>query len=235
MPRDTLTQERIIQTAIGLLDAEGLEGLSMRSLGERLGSAATAVYWHVKSKNNLVMLVGDKVWNEIELPDLDRLQWREAATLIARELFRMLVRHPWLVQALSVYLMCGPGKARYDDYGLAVYEKAGFAGVEADRALAVVFMFVLGNAIGQSASVTLRRRLRQEGSNADDVIRQSIDYQIEVAQNFPRLQSRIATVVDTDYYSAPDLSFDLGLEVIFDGLEKQLRARQLPVQAAVTG
>ena len=50
MPRDTLTREQIIQAAIDLLDAEGLEGLNMRALGMRLGSAATAVYWHVGAR-----------------------------------------------------------------------------------------------------------------------------------------------------------------------------------------
>jgi len=225
MPRDTLNRERIVRTAIELLDAEGLEGLSMRGLGERLESAATAVYWHVKSKDNLVMLAADEVWNEIELPELDVLGWRAAATTSARGLLRMLARHPWLVQALSSHLLRGPGKARYDDYSLAVYEKAGFAGVEADRALAVVFMFVLGNAIGESAAVSLRRRLRQDGSNVDDVIRESMAHQIEIAQQFPRLQSRTLTVTDADYYTAPEQSFELGLDVIFDGLERRLQAQ----------
>ena len=36
MPRDTLTTERIVRAAIGLLDDEGLDGLNMRSLGSRL-------------------------------------------------------------------------------------------------------------------------------------------------------------------------------------------------------
>jgi len=40
-----LTREQIVEAAIKLLDAEGLEGLNMRGLGKRLGSAATAVYW----------------------------------------------------------------------------------------------------------------------------------------------------------------------------------------------
>jgi AcrR family transcriptional regulator len=136
MPRDTLTRERIISAAIELLDTDGLEGLSMRSLGERLGSAPTAVYWHVKNKDDLVTLVSERAWGEIELPDLDGLEWREAATLMSRELFSMLVRHPWVVQALSSYLMPGPGKARYDDYGLAVFEKAGFVGGHAAAAVA---------------------------------------------------------------------------------------------------
>jgi AcrR family transcriptional regulator len=228
MPRDTLTQERIVRAAIELLDAEGLEGLSMRSLGERLGSAATAVYWHVKSKDDLVMLAGDEVWNEIELPDLGVLGWRQAGVTMAKDLFRMLTRHPWLVQALGSHLMRGPGKARYDDYSIAVYEKAGFSDAEADRAMAVVFMFVLGNAIGESAAVSLRRRLRLEGSNADELIRETMNYQIKIAQDFPRLQSRVETITEADYSAAPERSFEFGLDVIFDGLERQLHVREQP-------
>src|SRR4029077_8012002 len=45
MPRDTLTREQIVSAAIDLLDADGLEGLNMRALGQRLGSAAPAVLW----------------------------------------------------------------------------------------------------------------------------------------------------------------------------------------------
>ena len=61
MPRDTLTRDQIVTAAIGLLDAEGLEGLNMRALGTLLGSAATAVYWHVGSKDNLIALAADQV------------------------------------------------------------------------------------------------------------------------------------------------------------------------------
>jgi AcrR family transcriptional regulator len=232
MPRDTLTKERIVRAAVELLDAEGLEGLSMRTLGGRLGSAATAVYWHVKSKDDLVVLASDEVWNEIELHDLDALDWRTVGMMMARDLFGMLTRHPWLVQALGSHLLHGPGKARHDDYSLAVYEKAGFAGAQADRATAVVFMFVLGNAIGEAAAVSLRRRLRLEGSNADDLIRETMDQQIKIAQEFPRLRTRVATVTEADYSTAPDQSFEFGLDVIFNGLELQLHEHMQAAQGS---
>ncbi|CAM5662038.1 hypothetical protein STENM327S_08358 [Streptomyces tendae] len=87
MPRDTLTREQIVRAAIELLDAEGLEGLNMRSLGKRLDSAATAVYWHGQNKDNLVVLAGNEVWNEVGLPDLApsagawrRPRWRVTCT-----------------------------------------------------------------------------------------------------------------------------------------------------------
>lgn len=126
MPRDTLTREQILTTAIALLDTEGLEGLNMRALGQRLGSAATAVYWHVGSKDNLIALASDQLWQEITLPDPDLVDWRTAATTMATDLHAMLTRHPWLLQAFGSFLMFGPGKARHDDHLLAIYEAAGF-------------------------------------------------------------------------------------------------------------
>ena len=101
MPRDTLTREQIVKAAIDLLDDEGLEGLNMRARGKRLGSAATAVYWHVGSKDNLIALAGDKAWNEITLPDLTTTDWRTAATQMATDLYARVIRHPGLVQALG--------------------------------------------------------------------------------------------------------------------------------------
>src|SRR5436309_16054486 len=108
MPRDTLTREQIVHAAVELLDAEGLEGLSMRALGKRLGSAATAVYWHVGSKDDLIALAAGQAWSEIALPDLTATGWRTAAAATANGLQAMLTRHHWLVQAFGSFLMFGP-------------------------------------------------------------------------------------------------------------------------------
>ncbi|MGH3281436.1 MAG: hypothetical protein ACRDNW_20195 [Trebonia sp.] len=67
----------------------------MRALGTRLGSAATAVYWHVGSKDNLITLAADQVWHEIALPDPAANGWRAAATAMAAGLYAMFTRHPW--------------------------------------------------------------------------------------------------------------------------------------------
>jgi len=174
MPRDTLTREQIVRAAIDLLDTEGLEGLNMRALGNRLGSAATAVYWHVGSKDNLMALAADQAWNEIALPDLTATGWRAAATAMATSLHAMLTRHPWLVQAFGSQVLYGPGKARHDDHSLAVYEAAGFTGERADQAAATVFTYVLGNALGPAAAASLTRKLRRDGGNAEELIRDHI-------------------------------------------------------------
>jgi AcrR family transcriptional regulator len=218
MTRDTLTREQIVKAAIELLDDEGLDGFSMRTLGKRLGSAATAVYWHVGSKDNLVALASDRVWEEITLPDLAGTDWRTATTRMATDLHATLIRHSWLVQVFGSLMTYGPGKARFDDHTLAIYETAGFTDARADRAAGAVLTYVLGNALGQAAEVSLTRKL---GPNGDARLSDSMAKAREVAAEFPRLRARLDSIAAAEYGSAAENSFEFGLEALLDGLENR--------------
>ena len=216
MPRDTLTREQIVDAAIELLDAKGLDDFGMRPLGKRLGSAATAMYWHVGSKEDLLALAADRVWSEIALADPAALGWRAAAAEMATELYSALTRHPWLVQTFGSLVLYGPGKARHDDHGLAIYEAAGF-GAEADRAATAVFTFVLGNALGVAAAATLARKSKAR-------MRASMAKAKAIAVQFPRLRARLEA--DSARYGAsPSATFELGLEALLDGLAARIPAR----------
>jgi len=225
MPRDTLTSEQIVNAAIELLDAEGLEGLNMRALGQRLGSAATAVYWHVGSKENLIALAADQVWTEIGRPDPAAVGWRPAAAAMATDLHAMLTRHSWLVQAFGSQVLYGPGKAGHDDHGLAVYEAAGFTSAQADRAAVTVFTFVLGHALGAAAAASLTRKLSRDGADGGDQLTARMAEAREIAARFPRLRARLGTA-SAGYGAVPDASFEFGLQAILDGLEAQLTSRR---------
>jgi AcrR family transcriptional regulator len=224
MRSDALTREEIVRAAIELLDSEGLEGLNMRALGKRLGSAATAMYWHMESKDELITVAGDAVWNEIELPDLGTVDWRTAGMSMARDLYAMLIRHPWLMQAFGSYVMYGPGKARHDDHSLAVFEGAGFTDIGVDQAMATVFTFVLGNALGPAASAAFRRKLRRVGPDGEESMRGSMARAREIASQYPHLRTRLEGP-STDYGAAAEGSFEFGLRAVFDGLQARLDGR----------
>ena len=221
MARDTLNRDQIVKTAVDLLDAEGLDGLNMRALGKRLDSAATAVYWHVGSKENLIALAGDQAWHEITLPDLGTTDWRTAAAHMATELHAMLTRHPWLVRAFGSYVVFGPGKARHDDCALAVFEAAGFTEAQADEAATSVFTFVLGNALGTAAADSFTRKLSRDGGNAEELMRESMARAGEIAARYPRLRARLGTP-SAEYAGAPAQAFEFGLKALLDGLEARL-------------
>ena len=224
MPRDTLTREQVTTAAIELMDAEGLDGLNMRALGRRLGSAATAVYWHVGSKANLIALAGDQAWGEVALPDPVAVGWRAAATTMAVGLHAMLTRHPWVVQAFGSYPLFGPGKARHDDHLLAIYEAAGFPAGKADQATTAVFTYVLGNALGPAAAASLTRKLSRDDGEAGKRMGDTMARAREIAAQFPRLRARLDTPA-AGYYASPEHSFEFGLQAILDGLEAQLIVR----------
>jgi AcrR family transcriptional regulator len=221
VPRDTLTRDKIVKAAVDLLDSRGLEGLNIRALGAQLGSAATAIYWHVGGKDNLIALAADQAWYEIPLPDLEATGWRDAATAMATDLYGMLTRHPWLLQAFGSFLVFGAGKARHDDHILAIYEAAGFKGAEADQAAAAVFTFVLGNALGPAATASLARKLSKAGGDPEDQIRDQMTRAAEIAAQFPRLRARLDSEA-AEYAAAPEGSFEFGLRAILDGLDARL-------------
>src|ERR1044072_3872872 len=106
-----LDLEQIICAAIGLLDAEGVDGLTMRRLGKLLGTTAAALYWHVRNKQELMRLASDAIWAQLRLPDLEKVGWREASIIMAQQVHAMFQRHSWLVPALPVPGPHGPRRA----------------------------------------------------------------------------------------------------------------------------
>jgi AcrR family transcriptional regulator len=224
MVRETLSRDQIVTAALDLLDAEGLEGMNMRALGKRLDSAATAVYWHVGSRESLIALAADRAWAEVELPDPAGVGWRTAAHRMATSEHATLTRHLWLVQAFGHYQLYGPGKARHDDHSLAVYEAAGFAGAEADQATSAVFTFVLGNALGLAATASFTRKLGRDGGDVQALMQATRAEAAEVAARFPRLRARLE-LPSAGYGDAPGGSFEFGLQAVLDGLEARLATR----------
>lgn len=223
MPRDTLTSDQIVRAAIELLDDEGLDGLNMRALGKRLDAAATAMYWHVGNKDNLVRLATDEIWAEIELPDPQHPTWRTAAAKMADRMYAMITRHPWTVQALAGYLHYGPNKSRHDEQLLAIFEHAGFDDDDADSAAATLFTFVLGNAVGQAANVSLDRRLAHNGESAETRLAEAMSEAEDLAKQHPRLRRRIEKgATTTAYNAAPDAGFEFGLTALLDGFRDRL-------------
>jgi AcrR family transcriptional regulator len=224
MARETLSRDQIVTAALELLDAEGLEGMNMRALGKHLGSAPTAVYWHVGSRDSLIALAADRAWAEVELPDPAMGGWRTAADQMATSEYAMLTRHPWLVQAFGSYQLYGPGKARHDDHSIAVYEAAGFAGADADQATSAVFTYVLGNALGLAATVSFTRKLGRDGGDVQALRQASHAEVLAVAAQFPLLRARLE-LQSAGYGNAPEGSFAFGLQAVLDGLEARLASR----------
>jgi AcrR family transcriptional regulator len=96
--RDPISRGAIVDAAVTLLDRDGYDALSMRALGEELGTGAASLYWHVGSKDGLFDLVMDKLIGEVAVPAADPARWREQLKEVARSQRAVCLRHPYLVR-----------------------------------------------------------------------------------------------------------------------------------------
>ncbi|RSN15500.1 TetR family transcriptional regulator [Nonomuraea sp. WAC 01424] len=159
--REQLTREQIVAAAIELLDAEGVEALSMRKLGARLGAGATSLYRHVTNRDELIQLAVDDVCGELDLPaPADPAQWRAAVAHTATEVRAMVLRHPWVALELGQIglIHIGPNAMRMSSELLAWFEAAGFPAREKQPAAGTLMSYVIGIATAEAAYISLIAR-----------------------------------------------------------------------------
>ena len=92
--RKALSRGRILEQALAVADAEGINSLSMRKLGRSLGFEAMSLYNHVANKGDLVDAMFELVMTEVELPR-DSEGWDTAIRSYATAMHDALIRHPW--------------------------------------------------------------------------------------------------------------------------------------------
>ncbi|MET9512842.1 TetR/AcrR family transcriptional regulator [Streptomyces flavidovirens] len=220
--REQLSREQIVSEAVKLLDAEGIEALSMRRLGTRLGAGATSLYRHVANKDELIELVVDEVYGELEVPDADGPQgWRAAVGGSAYSLRSMALRHPWVASVLGqvglVHL--GPNVMRMSDRMLAVFEAAGFPPEETDQAMSTLVAYVIGMATSEAAYLSLIARSGKDERELMESLRPSAE---QAVRDHPRLREGHVAQRGKDPQQLREANFDYGLQRVLDGLEARL-------------
>lgn len=199
-----LSRERIIRVAIILLDSEGLSGLSMRRLADRLDAGAMSLYWYFSTKDELLTAATETVLGEIRLHDLAD-DWREAIRSIAFDIRAAIHRHPWLRQMLSSRPTTGTN-------GLAVFEaillnlaKIGLDGHRLDVAATTLIGYVLGFAVGEDVWVDAFQVEGQEG----------LTFPPGLMAEQPVLDPYFAAANRRD----PDQRFAAGINLVLAGIE----------------
>ena len=212
-PRDTLKRERVLRAAMELADERGIESLTMRELGRRLGVEAASLYNHVKGKDDLLDGLVDLAAGEIDVPS-DAVDWKDAMRRRAASAREVFSRHPWASSLMDSREHNGPANLSYADRVLGTLLGAGFSPREAANAFLVLDAYVYGFQRQQS-SLAL-----PEGVDTFAVaeeIRTTIP-----PDAYPSLM-RIAGEFATNPHDEAAV-FDFGLGLILGGLQRQLES-----------
>ncbi|MFI6009461.1 TetR/AcrR family transcriptional regulator C-terminal domain-containing protein [Streptomyces sp. NPDC051243] len=217
-----LSRAAIVREAIVMLDAEGVEALSMRKLATRLNAGAASLYRHVATKDELMELAVDEVAAEIHVPAADSADWRAAVSEAARSFRTTALRHPWLSSVLGqaglAYL--GPNLMSYSERLAALFTAAGFP--EPTSAIDAVMSYVIGMSTTEAAwLITVARSGETE---ADFIARLLPAAQQAVADHEHLAQGYAETeeAATTDPAALRDAKFAAALEIVLDGLALRL-------------
>jgi AcrR family transcriptional regulator len=213
--RSKLTRERVVDAALELMDAEGLEAVTMRAVARELGVEAMSLYNHVRDKEDLLDAVIERVMQGFRKP-VHRELWVDAARDAAREWRRLLKAHPPMIQLLADHSKPMTTLAALDcvEAALEPLIRAGLTAREAADAFHAFGGYIFG-------FVLMETRQTFGGPDAEAMTPEALRGLIPEAARLPT----VATVFPEMCSSNADEQFEFGLELFLLGLQSRLAAR----------
>jgi DNA-binding transcriptional regulator YhcF (GntR family) len=215
-------RDQVVRAAIGIADAEGLSGLSMRRLAGALRMPTMSLYRHIADKDELVLLMMDQVMAENPPPPYltpGRDGWRACLQALARMQWLMYRRHPWLAQAVSFTRPpLAPNAIAHTEWAMQALEELGLTPNMQFRAAVMIANHVRGTAV-----------------NLEEEAQAEQDTGMTDSEWFAAQQGRFAAVLASGrlpmmsrFLAGSDQEFDLdilmefGLGRLLDGLQHLL-------------
>ncbi|WP_433386054.1 TetR/AcrR family transcriptional regulator C-terminal domain-containing protein [Micromonospora sp. KLBMP9576] len=216
-----LNREHLVQAGMAIADAEGLDGLSMRTVAARLGVATMSPYRYVSGRDELIMLMADAAYGEGRYPARPPAGWRPRLEISARLLWRLYRRHPWLARLgpLGRPLLL-PNLLRHADWIAAALHGHGLS---AER---ILDLHILLYNHGQGLAANLEREARAQadsGLTAENFEHtQAAELQGIVAdERYPHFAEMLAGL-DGGYDFDLDALFEFGLHALLDGFARMI-------------
>jgi AcrR family transcriptional regulator len=214
---DPLTTEAIVDAAMGVLDAEGLDGLTMRRVAEELDVSAASLYWHVGSKDGLLDLVLERVVGEIETPEPEPARWKEQLKEVAIAMRATILRHRDVVRISIGRIPMGPNSLRFSERVLGILRSGGVPDELAVHGQLLLFSVVNGFTMDETGQ---GGEPPPDQPPIEEMARLVRDYMAALpADSFPNL----IAVADHFTMTDQDRRFELLIDFYVDGLAKHAR------------
>lgn len=223
-PKQGLSAGRIAAAAIALADAEGLGAVSMGRVAKALGFTTMSLYRHLRSKDELILLMQDTAIGPPTEPDEPSSGWRaelEGWTWAVLGAFR---RHPWILQTIPMFgPPATPNQLAWLERGLRALAPTGLSEAEKMSTMLLLDAHVFSDLMFAGAADATAP---QEEGGPDyylDLLRRVLD-----PEQFPALlQAARGGAFDgsDDPVADRDAGFAFGLARILDGVEHLMEQR----------
>jgi AcrR family transcriptional regulator len=159
MGAEILSRKRILAVALQLVDAEGVEKLSMRRLATVLGVDPMAIYRHLPDKAAMIAGMVEIVFGEFQVPMVEGAEWRAKVRAFANAYRALAQSHPNLIGYLVTHIEASaPAVLAVGEFLAATLRQAGLAPLQVVTASNLIIDYLNGYVLGESSG-----RLGQPG------------------------------------------------------------------------
>jgi TetR/AcrR family transcriptional regulator, tetracycline repressor protein len=203
----------VVERGLALADAEGLEAVTIRRLAADLGVTPMALYWHFRSKEELLDGLADRVWREIDVDVDSGADWPAQLRGLLESLIRVLRTHP----SASQLLMAGEKRTSEaamiaNEVALEVLHRAGF---DAEHAAAIA-----KNAMFTGLMLVMSEPGFEPGQTKAEQVEHLRLTRVRLSllppDKFPRLVECAAPMTASDN---PDFHYKLGVDLFVAGVQ----------------
>jgi AcrR family transcriptional regulator len=204
----------IIDAATHIAANSGIEGLTVRRLGQHLGADPTAIYRHFRDKDEILLAVTDRLLSGLADRLPPNLTWRVRLEWIARESIAVFLAHPVIGAAMASRTTRREGEFRLVEAILGALREAGLSDEDA-VAYHRTFADVIVAYGGMRASYSM---LEDEARRRDDSA-WSREYLTASPETFPNIAAVAPLMAQFD----PVTVLDLVITLLLDGVERKVR------------
>lgn len=212
--REPLTRARILEAATQVMDADGLEAVTMRRLGRELGVEAMSLYNHVPSKEALLSGILETVMGQFELPRHDG-DWLERLRDLALAYRRLLLAHPNVLSLFAEHRHLDPDCLQPIELTLEALRSGGLTVEETTAAYHMLVGYVQGHVMLEIAGLMSGDPGPEHDAEHDAFLR------MLPPDRFPRMAEMLPHLKGCDH----EAEFELGLDVLLAGLDAKLGRR----------
>lgn len=221
-PKPSLSVGGIVQAAVEIADADGLDAVSMRRVAEQFGVTTMSLYRYVPSKDDLLELMVDAIAapapNLADMPE----QWRDGLHWWAHQQFAALRRHPWMTQYAFDHPPMGPNNIQWMECAVQAILKSGLPAEDVIGVLMLITNYTLSETRQQFYLLQAEQATGVSYEDVGRVYARMLEKVVEDGQHPGLAQTITAGAFEG---GGPEEDFEYGLTFILDGVEALAVAR----------
>lgn len=223
-PRPALTRQRIVETALQLVERHGLDALTMRRVAAALHVTPMSLYNHVADKAELVDLLVDFVIGDVvALSAQDKGDWEARIRALCRRNYEVWKAHPGIVRVYAEGVTLGPNGLANLEHAVKILRQAGFSDHDAGSAVLLLYRWSMASLlIGRTRPTSPDHPRPPRAATKEE--RLAAYFSALPREQIPNIEATVMTLTGT--------SIDFGLDVIIDGLKARLAATTAQKQPA---